>query len=92
MARSRRPGERGGRRRLTPYLFILPAFAVYAAFLLYPLARSIQLSLYDWDGLTLATFIGFGNYADIVGDERQFQAARGRTAAHDGKFTGNARS
>lgn len=59
-----------GRRRLTPYLFILPAFAVYAAFLLYPLARSIQLSLYNWDGLTLATFVGFGNYADILGDER----------------------
>ena len=55
---------------LTPYLFLLPAFARLRAFLLYPLGGAIQISLYDWDGLTLATFVGFGNYADLFGDER----------------------
>ncbi len=54
----------------TPYLLILPAFLVYGAFLLFPLARSVHLSLFDWDGLTLATFVGFDNYIDIATDER----------------------
>ncbi len=57
-------------RILTPYLYILPAFLVYGAFLLYPLARAVHLSLFSWDGLTLATFVGFDNYTDIINDER----------------------
>jgi raffinose/stachyose/melibiose transport system permease protein len=64
--RSRR---RGG-ARLTPYLYILPALLVYAAFMLYPLGRAVHLSLFKWDGLSLATFVGFGNYVDIASDER----------------------
>src|SRR5699024_3861464 len=31
--------------RATPLLFLLPAFAVYAAFALYPLGRAAQFSL-----------------------------------------------
>ena len=58
------------KRTLAPYLYILPAFLVYGAFLLYPLGRAIHLSLFDWDGLTLATFVGFDNYTDIINDER----------------------
>jgi raffinose/stachyose/melibiose transport system permease protein len=53
-----------------PLAYLAPAFAVYAAFLLFPLGRAVQLSLYDWDGLTLATFVGFGNYAEVVTDEK----------------------
>lgn len=54
----------------TPYLFILPAFLVYAAFLLYPLGRAVHLSLFDWDGLSLATFVGPDNYLSLFHDER----------------------
>lgn len=66
------PGKRSARQGnpLSPYLFIAPAFVIYAVFMLYPLARSVHLSLYDWDGLTLATFVGFGNYTDIFADAR----------------------
>jgi len=42
---------------------------VYAAFLLYPLVRSIQISFYDWDGLTLGTWVGLDNYVKVVQDE-----------------------
>lgn len=49
-----------------PWAYLLPALAVYAAFLLYPLVRSAQLSLYEWDGLTLGTFVGFQNYAEVL--------------------------
>jgi len=53
-----------------PLAYLAPGFLVYAAFLLYPLGRAVHLSLFDWDGLTLATFVGFGNYVDVVTDEK----------------------
>ena len=59
-----------------PYALIAPALAVYAAFLLFPLARAVQLSFYDWDGLTLGTAVGLDNYAALVADE-QLRAAFG---------------
>jgi raffinose/stachyose/melibiose transport system permease protein len=51
------------------YLYVLPAFGVYAAFLLYPLVRSVQISFYEWDGLTLGRWIGLDNYADVLKDD-----------------------
>lgn len=73
------PGGPRRRRRLgpfglTPYLFLAPALVVYATFLLYPLGRAAQISLYDWDGLTLATFVGLDNYVDVVTDPRLREA------------------
>lgn len=62
------------RGRATPYLYLLPAFLVYAAFLLYPLLRSGQFSLYDWPGFGPSEFVGLGNYAALMGD-RRFLAA-----------------
>ena len=53
----------------TALAYIAPAFAVYAGFLLYPLGRAVHLSLFDWDGLTLAKFVGLGNYVDVVADD-----------------------
>lgn len=78
----RRPARRSGRQghAVTPYLFIAPALAIYAAFMLYPLARSVHLSLFDWDGLSLATFVGAGNYTDILHDAR-LRAAFGHALA-----------
>lgn len=66
---TRRAGPPGEPRRVG-YLFVLPAFAVYAAFALYPLLKAVYLSLWHWDGLTLATWAGLSNYADVLGDER----------------------
>lgn len=65
---ARRPRGRG--HGATPYLFILPAFLIYAAFLLYPLGRAVHLSLFEWDGLSLATFVGLDNYVSLLSDER----------------------
>ncbi|GGP06817.1 sugar ABC transporter permease [Nonomuraea glycinis] len=65
MTASRPPGE----PRHIAYLYLLPAFAVYAAFLLYPIGRAVQLSLYDWDGLSLGRWVGLDNYLAILSDE-----------------------
>ncbi|QTE29612.1 sugar ABC transporter permease [Pengzhenrongella sicca] len=62
------------RRRLTPYGFLLPAFCLYAAFLLVPIGRAVQLSLYEWDGLTVGTFVGLDNFATVASDPRLREA------------------
>jgi raffinose/stachyose/melibiose transport system permease protein len=62
---ARPPGE----PRLVGYLYLLPALVVFAAFVLAPLARAGWYSLYDWDGVTPATWVGLDNYADVVSDE-----------------------
>lgn len=59
-----------GEPRRIGYLFVLPAFAVYAAFALYPLLKAVYLSFWHWDGLTLATWAGLANYAEVLGDDR----------------------
>lgn len=67
--RPRRGGGPPGEPRRVAYLYLLPAFLVYAAFLLYPLVRSVQLSFYRWDGLTLGTWVGLDNYLEVVQDQ-----------------------
>ncbi len=57
-----------GEPRRVGWLYLLPGFVVYAAFLLYPLLRSIQLSFYDWDGLSLGTWAGVDNYVEVWTD------------------------
>ena len=41
---------------------------MYAVFVLRPLAASIQYSFYDWDGITVATFVGLENYVQVFTD------------------------
>jgi raffinose/stachyose/melibiose transport system permease protein len=63
------PGERPpGEPRLVGYLYLLPAFAVFFCFVLLPLLHAAYLSLWNWDGLTTATWAGLGNYGDVFSD------------------------
>lgn len=67
--RSRAAGRRRvGLRAWAGWLFVLPALAFYAAFVLKPLVTAIQYSFYDWDGVTVATFVGLDNYARVLTD------------------------
>ncbi len=50
------------RNTLTPYLFLLPALALYGVLVLYPLASSLSLTLYSWDGLSQKVFVGLANF------------------------------
>lgn len=57
-------------RAATPYLFLLPALAIYSAFLVYPMVYSLVVSLSDWDGLSpTRRFVGMANYQRIVFDD-----------------------
>ena len=70
-ARSRvlQAGPPGEPRRVA-WLYLLPGFLVYAAFALYPLLKAVWISFFEWDGLTVGTWVGLANYADVLGDER----------------------
>lgn len=63
---SARPGRR--RRSRVAYLYVLPAFVVFAIFLGWPFIQTIQYSFYDWDGLSAATWAGFANYLSVFAD------------------------
>jgi raffinose/stachyose/melibiose transport system permease protein len=63
--RARRVG--GWQRGLSPYLFLAPALLWYLVFLIYPMASSLVLSFYEWDGLSPEwTFVGLANYETIL--------------------------
>ncbi len=48
------------------WLFVLPALAMYALFVLLPLLLSIQYSFFRWDGIGRMTWVGLRNYQMIL--------------------------
>jgi alpha-glucoside transport system permease protein len=52
--------------RLKPYVFIGPALVAVGIFLLYPLLRTVFLSVFDARG---EEFVGFENFSDLFGSE-----------------------
>lgn len=52
-------------RALGIYLLVLPAAAFYFMFVLRPIALTAQYSLYDWNGIQPATWVGFANFVEV---------------------------
>lgn len=55
------------------YLFLafclLPTLIVFAVFTVYPLAKGLYLSFFDWSGMSAnKTFVGLGNYIQLLHD------------------------
>ncbi len=65
--------ERIGRhwaRYRAGYLFVLPAFLLYAVFLVYPFAQSIYLTFVEWNGADpIKRWVGLANYRRLVDDD-----------------------
>ena len=57
--------------RFRGWLFVLPALAMYTAFVLWPLLVSVNYSLFDWNGIGAAEWVGFRNYQRILTDRAQ---------------------
>jgi len=66
--RGRRRGRAPGEPRAVGYLYLLPALALYALFLLVPFGQTVWLSLLHWDGLSAASWAGLGNYRGLLTD------------------------
>src|SRR5579863_1473888 len=61
-----RASRRGARdTRLHAWLFLLPALTAYSLFVLWPLVTSFRYSLYRWDGIAPAQWVGLGNYKTV---------------------------
>jgi len=62
--------RRGAKRKVQwmAYLYILPAFVLFAVFLGVPAVQTAQYSLYKWNGIGPSTWVGFQNYADLFAD------------------------
>ena len=58
-----------------PWVFALPALAVYATFLIYPAFNSLFFSFTDWDGLSPTyDVVGLANYTAMASDPVVIQA------------------
>jgi raffinose/stachyose/melibiose transport system permease protein len=76
LAAHRRQGRRipflqGIRRQtIVGWLFVMPALAFYAAFVLQPMLLTVQYSLYRWDGVGPATWVGLANYVTVLSEPK----------------------
>jgi raffinose/stachyose/melibiose transport system permease protein len=64
--------NRARRRRIESwkaFLYVAPALAFALIFLIVPTFQTAWYSLFEWNGLTAATWTGFQNYVDIVQDK-----------------------
>ena len=50
---------------ITPWLFLAPGVLFFAVYVIAPIFQSFNLSLYEWDGLGTAEFVGMRNYEDL---------------------------
>lgn len=63
--------SRRARDRLTPYLYILPAFALIAIFEIWPILFGFWMSLWRW-GLVPERFVGIANYERVLTETLRF--------------------
>ncbi|MEK8107078.1 sugar ABC transporter permease [Micromonospora sp. M12] len=49
-------------------MYVLPALVMYAVFVLRPLVLTLQYSLYDWNGIGVARWVGLDNYLTVFTD------------------------
>ena len=69
-----RSARRWNQRTLAPWLFLAPGLIMFTVYVLWPIVQSITLSFYDWNGLYnqdgqfTGTFVGLGNYRELMTD------------------------
>ncbi|WP_421701881.1 carbohydrate ABC transporter permease [Aliiroseovarius sp.] len=66
------PAEPGWLQRnrmiVTPLLFLTPGVLFFMLYVIIPIIQSFNISLYQWDGLGEATFVGLRNYEELATD------------------------
>jgi raffinose/stachyose/melibiose transport system permease protein len=61
-------------RGLVGWLFVAPALAFYAVFVLRPITLTFQYSLYEWNGIGASTWVGPANYGKVFTDPDLFDS------------------
>ncbi len=67
---------KANQRKLAPWLFLAPGLFMFLVYVIWPIVSSILLSLYDWDGLGVKTWIGFGNFRELWADENFYTSLK----------------
>lgn len=57
------------RKKLTPYLFLLPALLFFGAYLIYPAVYALVMSFFDWGATMETQFIGLENFTHMFSDQ-----------------------
>ena len=78
-ARPRPDSPKGGwfhrnRRAVAPWVFLAPGVLFFLLYVIFPILQSFEISLYKWDGLGEARYIGLKNYQKLVTD-RAFETS-----------------
>lgn len=56
------------RERLVGLAFLVPALALFAVFVVYPIIYNVQASTLKWDGVNPGQLVGLGNYRELLHD------------------------
>ncbi|MEW1864118.1 sugar ABC transporter permease [Streptomyces sp. NBC_00669] len=67
-----RPGRRDP--TVPPWIFVVPALAVYALVVLYPSIAGVVYAFTDWSGIGSFSFVGLANFHTLLGDDRALQS------------------
>src|SRR4051812_33637547 len=64
------PGSGKGRQRLEILLFVTPALALMALFVLWPVISAVRMSFYRWKGFgPMVDFAALDNYKSVLTDQ-----------------------
>ncbi len=61
--------SRWNQRDLAPWLFLAPGILIFLVYVIIPIFQSVWISFYEWDGLGPKTWVGLGNYVDLLDDD-----------------------
>ena len=56
-------------RAMAPWLFLAPGVIMFLIYVIWPIFSSMWISFFDWDGLSPRTWLGFGNYVELIDDD-----------------------
>ncbi|MEU3457719.1 sugar ABC transporter permease [Micromonospora sp. NPDC006766] len=66
--------------KYSPYLYVLPFFAIFAVFSLYPIVYTVWIALTDRSPLNRTiSFVGVDNFVELLTDDPKFWNAVGNT-------------
>ena len=68
------PPKRRARRDWIGYAYLAPALVFYGVFVVVPILQSLQISFYDYNGLSVAKWVGLDNYLAVLTDGRLLEA------------------
>ena len=57
-------------------LYVVPGLLIYAIFVFFPILAAVVISLTEWNGLVLPTFVGLSNYIKLFSDNEFYIALR----------------